>query len=58
MEKITLVTSVRELKPGIHWDPITWDLEMKICEESLRNAIQMLITTKDFDNYISRWQSV
>ncbi len=58
MREFILIISKDELEPGFHFDPLDMDLESKICATSLKNAVQKLLWTKAFNEYINQWKSI
>ena len=58
MKDFVLITSKDELEPGFHFDPLDYDLVSEISAASLKEAVQELIGTRAFNEYIDRWKSV
>ena len=58
MRKFILITSKDELELGFHYDPLSLDLESQIFAKILKDAVQNLIRTKEFDEYLSVNKSI
>ena len=58
MGDFILITSKDELEPGFHFDPLDCDLVSEISAASLKTAVQELIRTRSFNEYMDKWKSV
>lgn len=58
MREFILITSKDDLKLGFHNDLLSLNLESHIFAKTLKDAVQNLIRTKEFDEYLSVNRSI